>query len=219
MLSNKEGFAHEKVRNIKTVVDFDWSTNVLLALDKIPEKYVLLMFEDIPLSQPVNSKRLKDIYDEFSKSSGKYLNLKSSPKPKKGKKSNCYFGELPKNVSYRAALGPSIWRKDELYKLLAPGETAWQFETSASKSVADRCGYYSCTKRELNFHHLMVKGRITLTAYLLHLDKEERQKLCMPVNNIFQETMLYLAYIRSKTLRYVLPNLFLFWMRRKIYKT
>jgi hypothetical protein len=219
LLSNKEEFAHEKVKTIKTVEDFDWSTNVLIALDKIPEKYVLLMLEDIPLCQPVNSKRLRNIYEEFSKSSGKYLNLKSSPKPKTGKNTNSYFGELPNNVSYRAALVPAIWRKDELYELLVHGETAWQFEIRASKSISDRCGYYSCEQRELNFHHLMIKGRITLTAYLRYLDKTERKKLCLPVNNILQETILYIAYIRSKTLRYLLPKWLLFWMRTKIYKS
>ena len=190
LISNKLEYNRENVNILKTEEDIDWSTNLLIILEKIIQDNVLLMIEDAPLNKIVETKEFNKLYEKFCKEKLNYLNLKSSPCPN-GKK-NEEMGELIKGSLYRAALVPCIWNKEVLKLLTLKGESAWDFEILGTERSDIFPRFFSLNKPFFQLLHCVVQGKIDRRAHR-HLKKtKEILKVNFP-------TMTYNEYI---TLRF-----------------
>lgn len=162
LLSNQKCFGDQRVKSICTGEDKDWSSNLLLALDRIEADNILLMIEDAPLDVKVANAEFTALYARYCLEGMNYLNLKAEPPPCKGM--DPQIGTVPPGALYRAALVPSIWNKEVLRELLVPGESAWQFEIRGSERSDKFDGFFSLRHRFFHWVHCVIQGKLDLRA-------------------------------------------------------
>ncbi len=127
LISNKKTSDHPGVIPVKIPDEKSWSDNMLIALDRIEEDYILFFIEDYMMTSAVNHKEVKELYDLMQKENAAYLKLQPGNYEKihPENKGVAYMGQ---KQQHRNALQLSIWRKDILRKLLKKGENPWDFE-------------------------------------------------------------------------------------------
>ncbi len=162
LLSNQKLYQDQRITTICTGEDKDWSSNLQFALDIIDADNILLMIEDAPLDQKVENIKFVAIYERFCLDGMNYLNLKAEPLPRKGP--DPLIGVVPPGALYRAALVPSIWKKDVLNQLIVAGESAWQFEIRGSERSDRFDGFYSLHYKFFNWIHCVIQGKLDLRA-------------------------------------------------------
>ena len=163
LLTNQIEYERVGVTNIATGDDLDWSSNLLFALDHIAEETILLMLEDAPLAEAVDSDAFQSHIDAFARLEMDYLNLKASPKPVRFDAD--VYGIYPPDLLYRAALVPCIWKKSTLRELLLRGESAWQFEIRGSARSARFARFYALHQPFFKILHCVIEGVVDRTAY------------------------------------------------------
>lgn len=162
LLSNQKIYQDQRITTICTGEDKDWSSNLQFALDMIEAENILLMIEDAPLDQKVENIKFTAIYERFCLEGMNYLNLKAEPLPRKG--SDPLIGVVPPGALYRAALVPSIWKKEILSQLIVAGESAWQFEIRGSVRSDRFDGFYSLRHKFFGWIHCVIQGKLDLRA-------------------------------------------------------
>ena len=163
LISNHKGFEREGVKTICVGDDLDWSSNLDIALSRIPEDNLLLMLEDAPLDRLVDHSNLTKIFADFCEQHFDYLNLKASPRPK-NVPANSAYGRYPSNLMYRTALVPCLWRKVVLQDLLVSGESAWQFEIRGSRRSNKYERFFAVRAPVLHFLHCVIQGKLDRRA-------------------------------------------------------
>lgn len=137
--------------------DVSWSDNLLFALDRIPEDYVLLNIDDLILCGPVHHAAVMAAISQLTDAGGNYLRLNPTPP---GRSADGAIGRVPPGDIYRASTIFSLWRKDVLRAVLRPGESAWHFEIHGSVRT-DAFGDWFASKRFLlSYVNLVIKGKI-----------------------------------------------------------
>lgn len=130
LISNHLSYKNDRVNNFQTLKDISWSDNLLNFLKTIESKYVLILLDDYIINRPVNDKRLQELYEFIKSEDGSYLQLFV----KSDKKEYDFVSKVDNvikrsiNGPYRNSLQAAIWNKEELMKLIKPGESAWEFE-------------------------------------------------------------------------------------------
>jgi hypothetical protein len=70
------------------------------------------------------------------------------------------LGEHEPSAPFRASLQAALWRRDVLVELLAPGESAWEFERNASaRSVAIPAPFYSTRAAVVHYIGVLLRGK------------------------------------------------------------
>jgi hypothetical protein len=141
--------------------DVDWSTNVLKALPRIPQKYVLFTFDDFIL-RAVDSAAVRRYLETAVRSNWPYLTLY----PNNYRREEVAPGvrRIAEAGIYRCTLVYGLIQKDLLMRLLCPGESAWQFEIESGRRARD-VPLYSVDKPVFRHHHLLRKGVWMRPAY------------------------------------------------------
>lgn len=142
---------------IQVGIDQSWSSNLLVALEKVPEKNVLIWMDDFFLKTKVKN---SDLMEFLNWGEQKNFNcLKTTPafhahalKPGIGY-------EIKADSMYRTSLSLTLWRKEVLKKLLVPGESAWDFEIKGSPRSAKEfpAGFYASTKTNFKIINGVIK--------------------------------------------------------------
>jgi hypothetical protein len=135
LVSNLEEFRHPRVINIRVGPDTDWSSNLLSALDRIPESHLLIILEDYFLVEPVDGGAIRELFLHQCRSAIGYLRLYPCPGPREITENVVGYGIgfVDKEVPYRASLQSAIWKKELLRNLARRGESAWDFEDAGSR--------------------------------------------------------------------------------------
>ena len=129
LISNTRTYPDAQIHHILIPNEKSWSDNMIQALDKIPEDYVLIIEDDYMITAPVNEERLKILYDQMRAEGAAYLGLIDvSNDPKTPHATVPGLGYLSPEADYRNSLQACIWKKSVLKSVLISGENPWRFE-------------------------------------------------------------------------------------------
>jgi hypothetical protein len=204
LLSNSVDYDRPGVITVKTGEDRDWSTNLLTVLDQIPHSDLLLMIEDAPLSQQVDSKAFDRLYERYLKEGVNYLNMKAAP-PANGSLDD-EMGEVLPGSLYRTALVPCIWKKDVLKALTVRGETAWHFEILGANRSDQFPNFRSLRRPFFGLLHCVIRGKIDRRAAAVLQVNDELRSLGFPVMSRSEQLSLRLRELRSLVLTRLIPS-------------
>lgn len=199
-----------RVQTLNIGKDVDWSSNLLLALKEVKQDHILVLIEDAPFDSKVDSEKINDIFSIFIENNMNHLNLKGSPKPNGNV--NEFYGEVLSGTLYRTSLVPCLWKKEMLFKLLQPGETAWDFEIVGSVRSEHYSGFYSLNNNIFNLLHIIIKGKIERSAFKKLVATGEADKIRFPSMSMMNSFVFNLLLFRSFVFNRFFPLVF----RKKI---
>lgn len=157
LLTNLKQTEIPGVNNLRIGNDVSWSDNVIAALSRIPEKYVMLYIEDLFLYDYVDQKKVENIFHWISRADVNCVRLSAVPKPDKAY--NYLVGKVSKGTIYRASTVMSVWQKSVLLDLLKPGESAWHFEIYGTVRSDSYSGFYATYEDVFPVLNTVVKGK------------------------------------------------------------
>jgi len=128
LIGNKEKFNDEKIKMINVDPDLGWSSNLMIALKKIPEKFIIYFQEDYFLRAKVDNEKVFSALDLAEKNNAACVRLFPCPGPDLPFGDNPDVGLISQNAAYRNCTQTAIWNKQILLDLLRDGETGWDFE-------------------------------------------------------------------------------------------
>jgi hypothetical protein len=126
------------VRPIAVGPDRDWASNLAVALESIPQPYILYFQDDYFLTGPVNNDLLaEDFAYAFENDVASFcLQARGQLEPN-FQPLNDRFGIVPRDSDGRTRLQVTLWKKDVLKATLRPGESAWNMEARGSERTRD----------------------------------------------------------------------------------
>jgi len=219
LLSNYIDVSVESSNSVKVVCvgkDISWSANLRKLLIGISEPNVLLLMDDAPLSEAIETADFQFFYSSFIEHKMNYLNLKASPAPNRNV--GRHYGEIRPTTGYRTAVIPSFWRKDTLLDLLKDDESAWQFEVYGSKRSERYQGFFSVRKPFIAFDHIVIKGKIDRSIYTKLKNNDEHLGIDFPVMSLWEYVREKANGARSLALNHLLSDRILAFLRRIKYR-
>lgn len=205
LISNYKEYKSPLVTNIRVGPDVSWSDNLLLALDKIDEKFILIYMEDLFLTRMVDTQHLYKVFNWVLNNDPNYVRL--IPYPKLKKKENEYIWHLKKGSLYRTALIPCIYKKKMLRTLLKPGESAWDLEIKGAIRSDKYDGFYSIKKPCYKYINAVIKSKWRKAG--LNLLKKEGIEIKSgerEVMNVLENLSYFIFQQRSNLFKYLIPN-------------
>lgn len=200
-LVSNESAAYEGFSNIAIGPDLGWSANLIAALDRLSEPYVLLFLEDLLLEQPVDTKRVATLFEWFQRVQGNCLRM--NPKPPPDLPCNEMVGIARPGGLYRASTVMTLWRRSVLRDLLDPTETAWQFEIQGSVRSDRFEGFYAARATTFSVINAIGRGSWSRRAIQRVRGLGIEPDLCSRATlSVVGEWKVRLLEIRSKILSY-----------------
>ena len=218
--SNFQTYEDPRVKPVKIGPDRDYSSNLIAMLSEIPHGWVIIMLEDILLSSPVNTNRVKRAVAEGEANHAGLLQLLPRRfEPNAGFAAHPIseeLNELPLGLPYRASLNLGLWKKIVLLKLLNPGESAWEFEYQGTKRTFALKDRFFCMSRKyisdplFMYVHGIIKRKWAFPApkFLQREGLWESSGKNRPVQSLFSH--LYSA-------GYAVLRYFVFWIVHKLW--
>lgn len=125
------------IKNIDPNTNLSWGKRMRWAMELIDSEIILFMQEDFFIKGKVDNKQINSFVDLMHNYSDiKCLHL-TRPKIEDDSKSEFeHLFNMKLKQKYRADCQPALWRKKELYDVMADGDTPWQFEMFGSKRSA-----------------------------------------------------------------------------------
>ncbi len=156
LVTNFKSFENrEDVKTVAIGEDKNWSSNMRIAINAIPESHILFMFDDWLLRSVQHDDVLKHI--DFAISNDlPYLTLH----PNNYRKGEYLPGirRISRWGIYRCTLVYGLFRKDIILSLLKDGENAWEFEIESGVRARD-IPLFSVDKPVFRYYHLLRKGK------------------------------------------------------------
>lgn len=148
--SNYNKFNHNDVNMINIGEDSDYSSNLIKMLNEIDEDRVIILCEDVFLSDFVDDSNLQTFYDEFESKDAAYLKLIKTYPLGYNKDISHKIASVPNGIKYRVGVGFALWNKDILLENIIPGQSAWEMEKSGllGKNLKENQTY------SINYHYL-----------------------------------------------------------------
>lgn len=129
LASNYYQFSHQRVSNISIGDDKEYSSNLINIINHVEEEWIIIWYEDGFLKKKVDNQLVEYLIDKAISKNIDYLKLTVDYPLYYGKKDED-LGLIPKGVKYRSAMGMALYKKSALKKILNPGLSAWQLDTS-----------------------------------------------------------------------------------------
>lgn len=163
LLTNHKSYDAPGVTVVNIGDDRSYSDNLRAATDQIEEKWVILWLEDVFISEPVDTRRFKAIIKAAQAVPVGYLKLVPQLPLSYADDEGAEIGPIPKGVRYRSAVGLSLYNVATLKKLLVPGASAWDLDTSTISNDLDE-PFYALTPRgvrrlPITWVHGVIKGK------------------------------------------------------------
>lgn len=138
----------------------DWSTLLLLALDRVKTDVVLLTLDDFFLKDTVENSLIEKLLYDFINYNYKMLRLIPRPGPDFSSDRSQLYGKIKDNARYKVSTQASFWSKDALRSVLRPGESPWEFETNGSERAKNLSDFYSTYHVSFPYyHHVVERGK------------------------------------------------------------
>lgn len=138
LLSNRLKVRSPQLRSLAVGEDRGWSSNLLLALERIPHPYILYFQEDYFLTAPVARAQLAQDFSHVLHSGADSLCFRARSEPDPGfEPQNDRFGLVPLASDGRTRCQVTLWKKSALKSILRPDESAWDFEARGSSRTQE----------------------------------------------------------------------------------
>jgi len=162
LLTNHKHFetAH-RVETLAIGEDRDWSSNLLAALDRIDQDYVLFSFDDF-IPRSIDRTRVLHFLSRAVENDWPYLTL--YPNNYRTAKVEPGVRRIAEKGIYRCTLVYGLFRKQTVRELLIPGENAWEFEIESGKR-ARGIPLFSIDQPVFRHYHLLRKGKWMRPGY------------------------------------------------------
>lgn len=171
LLSNSLEAGRPDLRTIAVGEDRSWSDNLIAALARVEEDYVLLFLEDLMLNASVDAARLAEVAAWVAEQRPDCVRLNATERP--DEPATPLVGRVKEGALYRTSTVLSLWRREVLAALLKPGESAWQFEIIGSERSDAYAGFYITRRDIFPVVNCVIKGKWRRSA----LRRLERQGL------------------------------------------
>lgn len=216
LISNHESYESDKVTTIKIGDDLSYTENLINGIERIDSKWILLWLEDCIPSEIIDFNLFNDIISKaINYNNLGYLKLSNDLPLVYKTNDSGFFGNIPKGVKYRSAVGMSLYRKDVLKKLLVPGENAWETDKSViSDSFSEEFCALSKTffdKPLMPYVNTVIKGKLSRAA----LDFLQNEGYVELINFRGKESIM--GYLYCKLFYYwsqFLVTFKLYWYRK-----
>lgn len=168
LVTNERGFDRPGVEVVRIGPDRDYASNLIAATAAVRTPWLILWVEDALFTRRIDTARVLSILEEAVSAGAGYLKLTADTPLAFDAPPGARVGEIPRGVRYRSAIGTALYRKDVLLKLLVPGSSAWDLDTSdRSNALAEP--FMALTSREartplLPIVNAVIKGRWYLPA-------------------------------------------------------
>ena len=148
--ANHKKFEHKDVNMINIGEDSDYSSNLIKMLNEIDEDRVIILCEDVFLSDFVDDSNLQTFYEEFESKDAAYLKLIKTYPLGYNKDISHKIASVPAGIKYRVGVGFALWNKDILLENIIPGQSAWEMEKSGllGRNLKENQTY------SINYHYL-----------------------------------------------------------------
>ncbi len=132
------------VKVVQTGSPVDWSTEMIHALQQIPEERLIVLLEDYFILEPVDIQSLNRTLDVGESTHADFIKLGTFPAsydrlwpsvPIAGLQG---YNFINSEAEYLVNLQAGIWKKNALNRILVRGESPWKFEIEASKRFAKK---------------------------------------------------------------------------------
>ena len=134
LITNRLQVRSQLLHPIAVGPDLGWASNMMTALESIPQPYLLYFQEDYFLNAQVNSSLLAtDIAYAFDKDAASFCFQARGELEPNFQPLNERFGIVSPESDGRTRLQVTLWKKDALQATLRPGESAWNMEARASE--------------------------------------------------------------------------------------
>lgn len=196
LLTNAKSFEDDYVISLKVGEDISWGDNLIRGLNKIPEEYVLTIFDDLFFKNEVNNEKVDSIFKVFIDNKMDYLKLNNT-RAMNLKSVKNGIGVIPPGAAYRSSAVVTIWKKEILKVICDRGDSAWSFEIYGSERTDPFKYWYGCSCEFLPVYNLVIKGKYERYAYAI-IEKNgiklstKREKM-----SIFENIKYYLSVCRS----------------------
>ena len=133
LLTNELRVRSSRLHPIEVGPDRGWSNNLISALEKIAQPYLLYLQEDYFLTAPVARAQLAQDFAEVIDSGADSLSFRARSEPDPEFQSlNDRYGVIPLSSDGRTRCQVTLWKREALQSILRPDETAWNFEARGS---------------------------------------------------------------------------------------
>ncbi len=156
LFANEQSYSDLRVMTVLSGKDNDWSSSVKACVQQIPEKYLLLFFDDAFLDKPVNNSELFKLLSYLEGHAAEYLRFRPVPLP--DEKIDHVIGRYKADTLYRTAVF-GIWRRDVLLDVFKEGESAWDLETKGVPRSAKYTNFFGVYKEYFSYIHGVEKGQ------------------------------------------------------------
>lgn len=128
LINNTAQPQYDGIEVINTGKEIAWSHRMRTALEKIPEKYVILLLEDYLISETVDEEIVLKAINYMKDQDLDYLRIAPIPIMKNAKKGE-FATPITSEMLYGVNLQAAIWKKSYLEKTLDKENfSAWEFE-------------------------------------------------------------------------------------------
>lgn len=152
------GKYRNRVRNVLTGKDENWSTSLKRTLMQIPEAYIFMWNEDLFFSAPVDSVLFSRYVGFLTTYHAKHIHYRNLPGADRAYTPQRMLGVYHKGAPYRSIV-MGFWDRQYLHDLLLDGESPWSFEIMGSYRTSYDDGFFSAMVPVVNFVHMVEKGK------------------------------------------------------------
>ena len=162
LVTNHKSFDGDpRVTSLSIGEDLDWSSNLIKALDRIPERHILFIFDDF-FVRDVDTALAQRLMSRCAAEDWPYLTLHPNNYMQEAIEDG--IRRISDHGVYRCTLVYAMCRKDFLLGLLRPGESAWDFEIEGGARARD-VRLLSTSQRVFRHYHLLRKGKWMRPGY------------------------------------------------------
>ena len=140
---------------IKCGEDISWSDNLIYALEAIKNEFIFLLVEDIYIEEVIDNDFLFKSINYLKDMDSYYIKLIDFPETLK---INDHIGNYCKGEPFSISVN-GIWKVRELKKILARGESAWDFEINGSFRAKNLNTTLAFKRGPLKMLNLVEKGK------------------------------------------------------------
>ena len=190
LISNTKTYPDPRIHHILIPKEKNWSDNMMQALEKIPEDYVMIILEDYMITGPVQEERLQELYNQMRAENAAYLGLINvSNDPTIPHPTVPGLGYLSTDADYRNSLQICIWKKSVLKALLQSGENPWRFELYAVERTRTLKDPFMCVTSNppISYFGAIGKGRWTQSAVQYLKDQKINMAYTLPIETDWQQ--------------------------------
>jgi hypothetical protein len=162
LISNHLTLADERVTALRVGDDLSWSETLARGLEKIANRYVLLILDDFFLTAPVDTARVLRMQAAMAAKGAVYLRLAPNPAADAPCADMPEIGTINKGAPYRTSLQMAFWDRRLLLDLLRREESAWDFEIKGSlrSDALDEPFLGVCSDFAVPYRHVLRRGKL-----------------------------------------------------------